>query len=120
MRRFARLGALVATSALTVSGLVTMTAPSASALMSPDPAAETAAAGWLASQLTDHGLFGGTCSYDCGNDIDAGMSLIAAGTQSATVTAMKNNLPGHVLERESSPGLGTALVEFALDSPAGG
>ena len=29
------------------------------------------------------------------------------------------DLPGRVLERESSPGLGTALVEFALDPGAG-
>jgi aromatic ring-opening dioxygenase catalytic subunit (LigB family) len=30
------------------------------------------------------------------------------------------DLPGRVLERESSPGLGTALVEFALDPTRGG
>ncbi len=30
------------------------------------------------------------------------------------------DLPGRVLERESSPGLGTALVEFALDPGSGG
>lgn len=30
------------------------------------------------------------------------------------------DLPGRVLERESSPGLGTALVEFALDPGTGG
>jgi len=30
------------------------------------------------------------------------------------------DLPGRVLERESSPGLGTALVEFALDPGMGG
>jgi hypothetical protein len=96
MRRFARLGALVATSALAVSGVLTATAPSAQALLTPSPTAENAAAQWLASQLTTNGLFGGTCSYDCGNDIDAGISLIAAGTQASTVNAMKTSLPTHV------------------------
>ena len=106
MRRFARLGALVATSALAVSGVVTATAPSAQALLTPTPTAENAAAQWLASQLTTNGLFGGTCSYDCGNDIDAGISLIAAGTQASTVNTMKTNLPGHVLDYITGDGTG--------------
>ncbi len=95
MRRFARLGAYVASATLAVTGM-TVIAPSAQA--ADNPAAKQAAASWLASQLTSNGLFGGTCSYDCGNDIDAGFSLLDIGTQSSTVTSMKTHLQDHVLD----------------------
>ena len=113
MRRFARLGALVATSALAVSGLVTATAPSAQALLTPSPVAKNAAANWLASQLQTNGLFGGTCSFDCGNDIDAGTSLISIGGHATTVTTMKNNLPGHVLDYITGDSFGDTGSTYA-------
>lgn len=85
MRRFARLGALAATSALAVSGVVTATAPSAQALLTPNPQAGTAAASWLAGEL-QNGVLSTSGFPDYGESIDAGFSLQAIGNHAADVT----------------------------------
>jgi hypothetical protein len=87
--RTSRIAAYVASGALAFSGLTLVAAPAEAA---PDPLPAANGAAWLAGQLTD-GLFGGTCSFDCGNNIDAGLSLREVGGQDAALAEMKDALP---------------------------
>ncbi len=95
MRRYARLGAYVASATLAVT-TVTAIAPSAQAAPVKDPIGVNAGATWLESQLT-HGIVRNTQFDfdDYGLSIDIGMALKAVGGHGGTVSGIATALaPG--------------------------
>lgn len=91
-----RLGALVAASALTLSGLTLLAGPAQAAAADPRPG--TVGADWLAGQLTN-GLmhnpnFGGFDDY--GLSIDAGLALDAVGGHGSDVQAISTAVAGAI------------------------
>jgi hypothetical protein len=91
-----RLGALVAASALTLSGLTLLAGPAQAAAADDRP--KTVGADWLAGQLTN-GLmhnpnFGGFDDY--GLSIDAGLALDAVGGHGTDVQAISTALAGAI------------------------
>lgn len=91
-----RLGALVAASALTVSGLTLLAEPAQA--VTGDDRPKTVGADWLAGQLTN-GLmhnpnFGGFDDY--GLSIDAGLALDAVGGHASDVQAISTALAGAI------------------------
>ncbi|MCX6397584.1 MAG: hypothetical protein NTV23_13945 [Propionibacteriales bacterium] len=79
-----RLGALVATSALTITGLTLVAPPAAHAAADARPVA--IATKWVKNQLTDGLIHNDQYNFDdIGLSIDAGFGLAAVGGQSATV-----------------------------------
>lgn len=89
-----RLGALVAVSALSLTGVTLVAAPAQAV---PDTRSVDQAATWLAGQLTDglmyNPAFGGFNDY--GLSIDAGLALDAVDKQPAAVTAIGKAIRAH-------------------------
>lgn len=106
-----RLGALVAASALTVSGLTLVTSPANAAA---DPRPVVAGSTWLADQLTN-GLIHNT-QYDfddLGLSIDAGLALSAVGGNGATVTSIDTALKGAISDYITGESFGDAGSSYA-------
>ena len=95
MRRYARLGAYVASVTLAVT-TVTAIAPSAQADPAKDPIGVNAGASWLESQLTNGIVHNTQYNFDdYGLSIDVGMALKAVGGHAGTVSAIATALaPG--------------------------
>ena len=99
MRSFARLntrlGAVVATTALTVAGLSVAT-PSAQAAPAPDPLGLTTGTTWLSAQLTNGIVRNDQFNFDdYGLSVDIAFALQQIGGQAATVSAISDALePG--------------------------
>lgn len=89
-----RLGALVAASALAVTG-VSLVATPAQASAAPRPV--SIGADWLAGQLVD-GLLPGDFGSLYGPSIDAALSLKAAGGHDADVTAIGTAIGNHITD----------------------
>lgn len=82
-----RLGALVATSALTLTGLALLAAPAQAVTTDPRPV--TIGAAWLEGQLTDGLLHNDQYAFnDVGLTLDAGFGLAAIGGHDATVATI--------------------------------
>jgi hypothetical protein len=96
MRRYARLGAYVASLTLAVS-TVTAIAPSAQAAPVKDPIGVNAGASWLETQLTNGLVHNKQFNFDdYGLTLDFGLALQAVGGHASTVTAIKNAMASHV------------------------
>jgi hypothetical protein len=96
MRRYARLGAYVASLTLAVT-TVTAIAPSAQATPVKDPIGVNAGASWLESQLTNGLVHNKQFNFDdYGLTLDFGFALQAVGGHTSTVTAIKNAMASHV------------------------
>ncbi|MCW2785436.1 MAG: hypothetical protein JWP74_1953 [Marmoricola sp.] len=92
-----RLGALVAASALALSGVSLLASPAQAATPTQDPRPVDIAATWLTGQLTDGLINNSQYDFDdYGLTIDTGISLAAVGGHTSTVNAIADALAPHI------------------------
>lgn len=110
MSHLQRLGALVAASALSVTGLTLVT--TSAAVAATDARPSTIAAKWLKGQLTDGLFHNDQFDFDdIGLSIDAGLGFAGAGGEAATVTRIADAV---------GPKLTTGYIqsdEFQFEAP---